>query len=122
LREVCREYGQKQREAGVFRGQIVVSHKPPNVGIEPPKVGSNDGLGVCPIDATTVGVPMHTAPMTDSQGEFAEFKVQPEIACRKCGTHAVSMREWESSCGGWEDHQYKCHHCGHTWWVEGIDA
>ena len=24
----------------------------PNVGIEPPKVGSNDGLGVCPIDAT----------------------------------------------------------------------
>jgi hypothetical protein len=34
LREVCREYGQKQREAGVFRGQIVVSHKPPNVGAE----------------------------------------------------------------------------------------
>ena len=24
----------------------------PNVGVEPPKVGSNDGLGVCPIDAT----------------------------------------------------------------------
>ena len=35
---------------------------------------------------------------------------------------AVSMREWESSCGGWEDYQYKCHHCGHAWWVEGIDA
>ena len=34
---------------------------------------------------------------------------------RKCGVHAVSMREWESSCGGWEDYQYKCHHCGHTW-------
>ena len=45
-----------------------------------------------------------------------------DVACRKCGVHAVSMREWESSCGGWEDYQYKCHHCGHTWWVEGIDA
>jgi len=65
---------------------------------------------------------MHTAPMADSQGKFAEFKVQTDEPCRKCGTHAVSMREWESDCGGWEDYQYKCHHCGHTWWVEGIDA
>lgn len=55
---------------------------------------------------------MHTAPMADSQGEFAEFKTQPDVPCRKCGVHAVSMREWESSCGGWEDYQYKCHHCG----------
>lgn len=64
----------------------------------------------------------HTAPMADSQGEFSEFKTQPEVPCRKCGVHAVSMREWESSCGGWEDYQYKCHHCGHSWWVDGIDA
>lgn len=32
MREVCREYAQMQREAGVFRGQMVVSHKTPNVG------------------------------------------------------------------------------------------
>lgn len=35
---------------------------------------------------------MHTAPMSDSQGEFAEFKTQPDVPCRKCGVHAVSMR------------------------------
>lgn len=44
---------------------------------------------------------MHTAPMADSQGEFAEFKTQPDVPCRKCGVHAGSMREWESSCGGY---------------------
>jgi DNA-directed RNA polymerase subunit RPC12/RpoP len=65
---------------------------------------------------------MHTAPMADSQGEFQEFKVQPDVPCRKCGVHAVSMREWESSCGGWEDYQYRCAACGHKWWVEGIDS
>lgn len=32
------------------------------------------------------------------------------------------LRERGGSCGGWEDYQYKCHHCGHTWRVEGIDA
>lgn len=31
----------------------------------------------------------------------------------------VRLTDW---LGGWEDYQYKCHHCGHTWWVEGIDA
>ena len=35
MREVCREYAQMQREAGVFRGQMVVSHKTPNVRGEP---------------------------------------------------------------------------------------
>lgn len=63
-----------------------------------------------------------TPGMADSQGEFEEFKVQHEVPCRKCGVHAVSMREWESSCGGWEDYQYRCNSCGHSWWVEGIDA
>lgn len=50
----------------------------------------------------------HSAPMADSQGEFAEFKGEPAIACRKCGVHAVSEREWDSSCGGWTDYQYRC--------------
>lgn len=31
LRSVCREYADMQREAGVFRGQMVVNHKTPNV-------------------------------------------------------------------------------------------
>jgi len=36
--------------------QLRASRKTRNVGIEPPySVGSNDGLGVCPIDATTGG-------------------------------------------------------------------
>jgi hypothetical protein len=39
LVHACREYAQMQREAGVFRGQMVVSHKTPNVGIEPPRSG-----------------------------------------------------------------------------------
>ncbi len=30
MREVCREYADMQRDAGVFRGQMVVSPKPPN--------------------------------------------------------------------------------------------
>jgi DNA-directed RNA polymerase subunit RPC12/RpoP len=60
--------------------------------------------------------------MADSQGEFSEFKVDHDIACRKCGVHAVSEREWDSSCGGWTDYQYRCAACGHTWWVEGIDS
>ena len=64
----------------------------------------------------------HTTPMADNQGEFSEFKVYPEIACRNCGVHAVSMREWESSCGGWEDYQYRCNACGKMWWVDGIDS
>ena len=59
---------------------------------------------------------MHTTPMADSQGEFEEFKIRPDIACRKC------MRKWESSCGGYEDYQYRCAACGHAWWVDGIDS
>ena len=74
------------------------------------------------VEMTTEREDMHIAPMADSQGEFAEFKVQPKIPCRKCGVHAVSMREWESSCGGYEDYQYRCNSCGHSWWVDGIDA
>lgn len=64
----------------------------------------------------------HAAPMADSQGEFGDFEFQPDVPCRKCGEHVVNMREWESSCGGWEDHHYKCNACGHSWWVEGIDS
>lgn len=60
--------------------------------------------------------------MADSQGEFAEFETLPKVPCRKCGVHAVTERKWESSCGGWEDYQFKCNACGHSWWVEGIDS
>jgi len=32
LREVCREYAQMQRDAGVFRGSMVLANKGPNTG------------------------------------------------------------------------------------------
>ncbi len=41
------------REDTAVAGEPVMMALWPNVGIEPPySVGSNDGLGVCPIDAT----------------------------------------------------------------------
>jgi DNA-directed RNA polymerase subunit M/transcription elongation factor TFIIS len=63
----------------------------------------------------------HTAAMADNEGEFGDY-VATEAPCRKCGQHHVRYRSWESSCGGWDDHQYRCHDCGHEWWVEGIDS
>lgn len=42
--------------------------------------------------------------------------------CRKCKSDAVIYREVESSCGGYDDEQYKCESCGHSWWVDGPDA
>lgn len=70
----------------------------------------------------------HTRQMADSEGEFQQWK----DAGRSCGHlipasglpcgHPVEFRVWESSCGGWEDYQYRCRGGGHTWWVEGIDS
>lgn len=42
--------------------------------------------------------------------------------CRKCKSDAVIYRTVTSSCGGYEDEQYKCEACGHSWWVDGPDA
>ncbi len=46
-----------------------------------------------------------------------------EVPCRKCGQAGhVEYREWESSCGGYEDYHYRCTTCKKDWWVEGADA
>jgi len=37
-----------------------------------------------------------------------------------CGAK-VQYRSWESSCGGYEDYQYRCA-SGHMWWIDGIDS
>lgn len=45
------------------------------------------------------------------------------IPCRKCGAAGqIEYREWESSCGGYEDYHYRCGACGNDWWIEGADA
>lgn len=64
---------------------------------------------------------MHTKPMKDSEGTFNKAK-PADVRCRSCGmTGQVTVQEWESSCGGYEDYRYKCT-CGHVWWIEGPDA
>ena len=63
----------------------------------------------------------HTPAMADSEGEFKGW-TPVETLCRKCKVMNVKEREWDSSCGGWTDYQYKCADCGHSWWVDGIDS
>lgn len=70
---------------------------------------------------------MHTAPMPDSAGEFDEWKPAPGIFNEKfhkpgCTGADVRVRCWESSCGGYEDYQYRCFGCGAVKWEEGADA
>jgi DNA-directed RNA polymerase subunit M/transcription elongation factor TFIIS len=42
--------------------------------------------------------------------------------CQKCESKDISFREWESSCGGYSDINYRCDKCGHEWWVESADS
>lgn len=63
---------------------------------------------------------MHTGPMKDSDGEFAQWHVHQEKH-RDCGG-VVRWREWESSCGGYVDYQYRCEKCGKRWWIDGPDS
>lgn len=45
------------------------------------------------------------------------------VPCRRCGqTGGIEYREWESSCGGYEDYKYRCKKCDSSWWIEGADA
>ena len=64
---------------------------------------------------------MHAAPMADSEGDFGDYKPYSG-ACRKCQGPNVRFRIWESSCGGYEDYNYRCFDCKHEWWVDGIDS
>ena len=45
----------------------------------------------------------------------------PDFKCRECGSDQVEYNVWSSSCGGYDDIQYRCP-CGRNWWVEGSDA
>lgn len=56
------------------------------------------------------------------QGDWKPVE-DPKVPCRKCGVAGhIEYREWESSCGGYEDYKYRCAACGQNWWVEGADA
>lgn len=46
----------------------------------------------------------------------------PSFVCHECKSGEVEYRDWESSCGGYDDTHYRCKDCGHSWWVEGPDA
>lgn len=66
---------------------------------------------------------MHTGPMSDSDGDFGEYKHTDEYCvCRRCRGTNVRYRIWESHCGGYEDYNYKCFDCEYQWWVDGIDS
>jgi len=66
----------------------------------------------------------HTKPMADDEGDIAPWKQCVSLGCpnKRCAVLDVWVRSWESSCGGYTDHQYECRTCGRTWWVEGADA
>lgn len=64
----------------------------------------------------------HTTEMPDSAGTFGEYTNATDTPCRKCKEPKVRYRVWESSCGGYEDYNYKCFGCGASWWVDGIDS
>ena len=65
---------------------------------------------------------MHTKPMAESDGEFIQESQKPVRKCPKCKKIAVYSKDWESSCGAYEDTKYTCSECGYYWWVDGIDS
>lgn len=67
---------------------------------------------------------MHAGPVPGNyEGDWKPTKADsPNFVCRKCGSDNVWYRNWESSCGGYEDTNYHCRSCGREWWVEGADA
>lgn len=61
----------------------------------------------------------------DHEGDFKTWQDHPVPCARQfdgqvCGK-PVKVRMWESSCGGYEDFNYRCE-AGHMWWVDGIDS
>lgn len=65
---------------------------------------------------------MHTGPMPGSAGEFGEWKP----TARRCPQDGcigfLFERKWDSSCGGYTDHQYQCNTCPHKFWIDGDDG
>ena len=55
--------------------------------------------------------------------DWRKAETSDAVPCRKCNElGSVEYREWESSCGGYEDYHYRCTACGQDWWIEGPDA
>lgn len=63
----------------------------------------------------------HIPGMPISYDEPSEWK-KSRGTCPKCGKDELMYRIHESSCGGYEDAQYKCSSCKHSYWVDGPDA
>jgi len=63
---------------------------------------------------------MQTQTLSDSDGTFNGWAAIAK-GCPKC-EGLVLFRRWESSCGGYADHQYRCEDCSYSWWVDGPDA
>ena len=66
---------------------------------------------------------MHTKPMAESKGTFQGGwkSVRNGYKC-SCGSSNIKKKEWESSCGGYEDTKYECSDCNKVWWVDGPDS
>ena len=63
----------------------------------------------------------HTRQLAEHEGKFNA--PQPsDRSCPKCGEKKVTVRIWDSDCGGYEDEKYECGACSHYWWVDGPDA
>lgn len=60
--------------------------------------------------------------MDKNCGDFSDWMLCQATKCRKCGSQDVEYREWDSSCGGYTDYNYRCLYCGYSWWVDGIDS
>lgn len=58
----------------------------------------------------------------DHEGDFGPEQRIKDALCPKCHIYVGAiMREWDSSDGAYTDYQFKGE-CGHTWWIDGIDA
>lgn len=65
---------------------------------------------------------MHTNPLPESSGTF-QPAAQQLGDCPHCrATQCVTIRLWESSCGGYEDEKHTCGRCAKEWWMEGCDS
>jgi hypothetical protein len=65
---------------------------------------------------------MHSQPMKNSAGDFGDWKPCENTTCDNCQSANVRYRVWESSCGGFEDCNFRCESCHQSWWIDGIDA
>jgi len=58
----------------------------------------------------------------ESDGVF-DTERSADRKCPKCQS-PMSVKVWESSCGGYEDEKFTCSdvRCGHHFWVDGPDS